>query len=119
MRWESGRRCMSRMTSAKPGLDRHEWESEMALLEDDLRTSPVDALPEFVDLVHRMLVERGYAPDDPAMPEEPELVGEFRQARAVAESAAVWDDQALGDVTDAIQRLVRLYEVLLDERRAP
>jgi len=107
------------VSSAEPGLDRHEWESEMAILEDDLRTSPVDALPQFVDLVHRMLVERGYAPDDAAMPDEPELVGEFRQARAVAESAAAWDDQALGDVADVIQRLARLYEVLLDERRAP
>jgi hypothetical protein len=106
------------MSSVEPGLDRHEWESEMAILEDDLRTSPVDALPQFVDLVHRMLVERGYAPDDPAMPEEPEVVGEFRQARSVAESAAAWDDQALGDVADVIQRLARLYEVLLDERRA-
>jgi hypothetical protein len=105
--------------SAEPGLDRHEWESEMALIQDDLHTSPVDALPELVDLVHRMLVERGYMPDEPWTPDDPEVVGEFQQARAVAESAAAWDDQALGDVADAIQRLLRLYEVLLAERRPP
>jgi hypothetical protein len=104
---------------AEPGLDRHEWESEMALIQDDLRTSPVDALPELVDLVHRMLVERGYIPDEQWTPDDQEIVGEFRQARAVAESAAAWDDQALGDVADAIQRLQRLYDVVLAERRAP
>jgi hypothetical protein len=53
------------MISPEPGLDRHEWESEMAQLEEDLRTSPVDALLQLVDLVGRMLAERGYDPNDP------------------------------------------------------
>jgi hypothetical protein len=28
-----------------PGVDRHEWESEMAALDDELRADPTSALP--------------------------------------------------------------------------
>src|ERR671935_40443 len=44
----------------EPGLDRHEWESELSALEPELETGPRDALPELADLVERMLLERGY-----------------------------------------------------------
>jgi hypothetical protein len=106
------------MSGREPGLGLHEWGSEMALLQDDLRTSPVHALPQLVDLVRRMLVARGYAPDGPVSGNDPEPVGEFKEARAVAESASSWDDQALGDVRDAVQRLLRVYELVLAERPA-
>jgi hypothetical protein len=38
----------------EPGLDRHEWESEWATLEEELADSPADVLPELDDLVARM-----------------------------------------------------------------
>lgn len=107
------------MSSSEPGLDLHEWESEMELLEGDLRTNPADALPQLVDLVGRMLVERGYSPDEVTASPDPEVVGEFLQARAVAASLAAGEDHVLGDVADAVQRLMRIYELVLHERPAP
>ena len=35
----------------EPGLDRHEWESEMQALEDELRENPAEALPELDALI--------------------------------------------------------------------
>ena len=48
------------MARPKPGLDRHEWESELATLEPQLEDDPASALPGLADLVERMLLERGY-----------------------------------------------------------
>jgi hypothetical protein len=107
------------MSSPEPGLDLHAWESEMELLKEDLHTSPADALPQLVDLVGRMLVERGYSPDEVAASPDPEVVGEFLRAREVAGALAAGEDNTLGDVADAVQRLTRIYELVLGERRAP
>ena len=107
------------MSSREPGLDEHEWTSEMALLEGDLRTNPTEALPQLVDLVGRMLVARGHPPDEPQAQADPELVGEFLQARQVAEHLASGEDGELGDAADAVQRLMRIYDHLMRERRAP
>ena len=43
-----------------PGLNLHEWESEMAALEDDLRDDPAAALPELDSLLARMLQRDGW-----------------------------------------------------------
>ena len=94
------------------GLDRHEWETEMAALEEDLRDSPVESLPLLADLIERMLAEAGYAVDDPVAGTEPEVVGEFRELRRVATAVATGDDDDLGDVADAIDRLMTLYNGL-------
>ena len=48
------------MSEATQGDDRHAWESEYASLEEDLRTRPLEALPELLDLVERMLAAAGY-----------------------------------------------------------
>ena len=117
-----GRHCgggAQPVSALEPGLDQHELESEMALLESDLRTAPVDALPQLVDLVGRVLQERGYEPDDTTTPRDPEVVGEFRAARAVAEAVSRGEDDDLGDVGDAVQRLMRIYDLVLREQRAP
>ena len=47
------------MSEATQGDDRHAWESEYASLEEDLRTRPLEALPELLDLVERMLAAAG------------------------------------------------------------
>ena len=48
---------MGRMLEA--GLDRHEWESEWAPLEEQLEDSPADLLPELDDLVARCSMRVG------------------------------------------------------------
>src|SRR5205085_3428193 len=53
------------MATPEPGLDRHEWESELATLEPQLEGDPASALPGLADLVERMLLERGYQLDEP------------------------------------------------------
>ena len=107
------------MATPEPGLDEHEWATEMALLEEDLRTSPTEALPQLVDLVGRMLVERGCPPDEPHAQADPELVGGFLHAREVTERLAAGEDGELGDAADAVQRLMRIYDHVMRERRAP
>ena len=53
------------MSEAMQGGDRHVWESEYAALEDDLRIGPLEALPELLVLVERMLVAGGYEDGGP------------------------------------------------------
>src|SRR5689334_11563981 len=109
------------MESSEPGLDRHEWESERASLEDDLRDSPAEALPELADLVRRMLEERGYDLDDPVVREgdEREVVTEYRAAREVADRVNLAEDVDPGDVADAINGLRELFDYVVAERETP
>ena len=109
------------METPDPGLDRHEWESELASIEDDLRDSPVETLPELADLVGRMLVERGYALDDPVAREgeEREIVVEFQAAREVADRVDRDEDVDPGDVADSINSLRDLFAYVIAERETP
>jgi hypothetical protein len=75
------------MAMQEPGLDRHEWGSELESLDEDLHTDPFQALPALADLVERMLDEAGYDLADPVVREgeEREVVAEYRAAREVAD----------------------------------
>ena len=99
----------------EPGLDRHEWETEFAQLEPELHEAPLEALPELAALVERMLVERGYELD-PESRDETGFVPEFLAAKTVADQG---DQADLGDVVDAVQKLLSIYEFLVTERRPP
>src|SRR2546421_12264455 len=101
----------------EPGLDRHEWESEWAALEESLQDEPAESLPELDDLVAQMLVARGYELDDPVAREgdEREIVVEFLAAREVADAVRRGADVAPGDVADAVNAYRELYEFLLDD----
>src|ERR687884_1990252 len=72
-----------------PGLARHEWESEMQALEDQLSENPAEALPELDALVARMLDETGYALDDPVARsgDEREVVAEYLAAHEITVAA--------------------------------
>lgn len=107
--------------STDPGLDRHEWESELQGLEPELADSPREALPELLDLVERILDERGYAPGDPVAGDgdEPEILAEYRAARDVARALERDDDISLGDVAAAISGLRGVAGYLIAERSAP
>jgi len=100
--------------TSEPGLDRHEWTSEFAQIEEDMRDDPFDALPVLAELVERMLLERGYE----LRPERDDggTVHEFLDAKAVAAQA---EQAEPGDVADALENLVAIYRYLDEERRAP
>jgi hypothetical protein len=109
------------MATPEPGLDRHEWESELASIEDDLRDSPTETLPELTRLVERMLEERGYDLDDPVAREgeEREIVAEYLAACEVADRVDRGEDVDPGDVAAAIEGLVSLFQYVLVELESP
>lgn len=105
----------------EPGLDRHEWESELAALEDDLRDDPAAALPELDVLVGRMLAETGYDIGDPVVREgeERELVAEFLAAREVKDAYERGSDAlSPGDIGAAVNGYRAVYEYLVENRSA-
>jgi hypothetical protein len=105
----------------EPGLDRHEWESELQQLEPSLRDEPAEALPELADLVERILRERGYDLDEPVtrQGEERDVVAEYLAAREIANLSESGDGADPGDVGQAIQGLLAIFETLVSERSAP
>ena len=109
-----------RLRMQEPGLDRHEWESEFASLEDDLRESPEQALPDFADLVRRMLVARGYELDEPVTVEgdDRDVVADYLAARETANLAEAGDADP-GDIANAINDLREVYDFVLAEYSAP
>jgi hypothetical protein len=105
----------------EPGLDRHEWETEWEALEPQVRDDPREALPEMDRLVERMLVERGFAVDDPVAEEgdEAEIVAEFRSAREITRLFESDADVSPGDAATAVDGYRSVYEYLLEHRSAP
>ena len=105
-----------------PGLDWHEWETQMQALEPQLEDEPVEALPELADLVEHVLEARGYELDDPVVREgeDREVVSEFLAAREIADMVErASPDVGPGDVAAAINGLRSVWEYLAAERRAP
>jgi hypothetical protein len=105
-----------------PGLDRHEWESELRALEPELEDQPAQALSELADLVERMLRERGYDLADPVAREgeDREVVAEYLASREISDAVERGDAGAgPGDVAAAVTGLRALAEYVLDERRTP
>jgi hypothetical protein len=105
----------------EPGLDRHEWESEMQALEDELADAPAEALSELDGLVARMLEARGFNVDDPVASDgdEPEVLAEFRAARETTRALDRGDDVGPGDVAAAVNGYRAIYDHLISERSTP
>ena len=103
------------MSTPEPGLDRHEWESEYASLEEGLHDDPVQSLPLLADLVERMLRERNV---DLEEPDEDELAAEYRAARELSD-AAERGEAGPGDVGAAIESFRTIYATLVAEYSAP
>jgi hypothetical protein len=103
----------------EPGLDRHDWESEMQGLEDQLGENPAEALPELDRLIERMLDESGYDVADPVVREgeEREVVAEFLAAREITQLYER-DSDAVGpgDVAAAINGYRAIFEYLVTNR---
>ena len=102
-----------------PGVDRHEWESELQALEDQLAENPAESLPELDALVGRMLEETGFAVDDPVAGEgdDPEIMAEFRAAREITQA---WerdaDELSPGDVAAAINGYRAVFDFIVATR---
>jgi hypothetical protein len=105
----------------EPGLDRHEWESEMQALEDQLGENPAEALPELDGLVARMLEDTGYDVDDPVAREgdEREVVAEFLAAREITRLSERGNEElGPGDVAAAINGYRAVFDYLVSSRSA-
>jgi hypothetical protein len=103
----------------EPGLDRHEWESEMQALEDQLGESPAEALPELDRLLERMLDETGYDLADPVVREgdEREVVAEFLAAREITQLVEKDEgDVGPGDVAAAINGYRAVFDYIVTSR---
>jgi hypothetical protein len=103
----------------EPGLDRHEWESEMQALEDQLGENPGEALPELDRLVGRMLDETGYDLADPVVREgdEREVVAEFLAAREITTLSERGEgDIGPGDVAAAINGYRAVFDYIVSSR---
>ena len=110
------------MSDIEPGLDLHDWQTQMESLQEQLEDSPEEALPDLADLVERMLVERGVI-DETGEPvtestRDPEIVDRLRAARETATRAEAGDADP-GDVADAINNLRELFDGIVVERGTP
>jgi hypothetical protein len=102
----------------EPGLDKHEWESQWEQFQDDLESSPAEALPEVDELIYEMLEARGYAIDDPVAREgdDRDIVSEFLAARETTQRINNDEDVDPGDVAAAVEGYRSLFEYLIEER---
>jgi hypothetical protein len=105
----------------EPGLDKHEWETQWQQFEEDLESSPAEALPEVDRLIHEILEAREYAIDDPVVREgdDREIVAEFLAAREITRQIEADKEVDPGDVAAAVEGYRSLYEYLITERGAP
>ena len=103
------------------GVDRHEWESEMAMLEDELRDDPTSALPDLDGLVERMLEASGYDLADPVVRDgdEREIVAEFLAAREIKDAYERGSNElSAGDIGAAINGYRAIFDYLVSSRAA-
>jgi hypothetical protein len=102
---------------SEPGLDLHEWESAWTAVAEEASDDPDAAVSQFADLVHRMLLARGYAVDDPVAREgdEPEMIRSYLSVRETAERAEL-GEASRGDVEAAIDDLRSIFDTLVAEQ---
>jgi len=105
----------------EPGLDKHLWESWWQQFDEDVQSTPAEALSELDGLISQMLKARGYALADPVVSEgdDRDVVADFLAAREI--TRAVEQDKEIDpeDVETAIENYRELYEFLIEDRAAP
>jgi hypothetical protein len=105
----------------EPGLDRHEWESEWASLEEDFADDPAGSLRFVHELIGRMLKERGVI-DDSFVANEGADPALLRPYEASAELVRKLDDEVdvdEADIREALENYRELFQTLVAERAAP
>jgi hypothetical protein len=105
----------------EPGLDRHEWESQWAVLVEDFATDPGEALRGVQELITRMLSEREILDSNLVVTEgsDPELIAPWEAGRDLVQrmdSGAEIEEQ---DLREALESHRELFDTLLVERSAP
>ena len=105
----------------EPGLDIHEWESQWQQFEEDVETSPAEALPELDRLMEEMLQARGYAISDPVVRagDDRDILAEFLAAREITRAVEQGKNVDPEDITEAIEHYRALHDYLMVERPAP
>ena len=106
------------MSEATQGDDRHAWESEYASLEEDLRTRPLEALPELLDLVERMLDAAGHVEPEPGATLERDVDVALERAEEVIRRYEGGLPVGSDDAFQAAAELRALYKALLDHPEA-
>ncbi len=103
-----------------PGLDRHAWETQWQALEDELEDAPAETLPEVLDLVERMLRDRGFPLDDDVADDgvEPEVLVNYRSAQDIATRVERGDDVDPAEIGQAIHNLREIYVQLIERSEA-
>jgi hypothetical protein len=104
----------------EPGLDRHEWESQWASLEEEFDADPADSLRAVHELMTRMLGERGIL-DDTAVRDgaDPDLIRPWEAAGDLVRRLDEGLDVEETDIREALANYRELFETLLAERAAP
>ena len=105
----------------EPGLDKHLWESWWQQFDEDVQTSPGEALSELDGLIAQMLEARGYAIDDPVVSEgdDRDVVADFLAAHEIAMAVDQGKEVDPEDIQTAIENYRELYEYLIEDRAAP
>jgi hypothetical protein len=105
----------------EPGLDRHEWESQWASLEEDFDADPADSLRAVHELMSRMLRERGVLDDSSVAREgaDPDLLRPWEAARDLVLRLDAELDVEETDIREALDNYRELFDALLAERSAP
>jgi hypothetical protein len=100
----------------EPGVDEHLWISRYESLEDDVRTSPAEALSDLDDLVAEMMAARGIPTEEREGEDttEPETVRQFAEARRVTRLIDGGEPYDPGDVANAVDAYASLYDYLLN-----
>lgn len=100
----------------EPGVDEHLWISTYEALEEDVRTSPAEALSELDELVSAMMEARGFPLQerDGEDTTEPETIRQFTEARRVTRLIDAGEEYDPGDVANAIDAYRSLYDYLLN-----
>ncbi len=104
-----------------PGLDKHLWESWWQQFEEDVQTSPGEALSELDGLILQMLEARGYAVEDPVAREgdDRDIVAEYLAAHEITELLEQGNDVSDEDIATAIEGYRSLHDYLIVERAPP
>jgi hypothetical protein len=105
----------------EPGLDRHEWESEWASLEEGFEDDPAGSLRHVHELMSRMLSERGILDESFVVREgaDPELLRPWESAAEIVRKLDDEVDVEESDVREALENYRQLFETLLVERAPP
>jgi hypothetical protein len=105
----------------EPGLDKHLWESWWEQFDEDVQTSPGEALPELDRLIAQMLEARGYAIDDPVAGggDDRDVVADLLAAREITRAVEQGKEVDPEDIETAIENYRSLYEYLIVDRASP